>query len=65
MTVESQRFAWQKACGGGACVEIAPGPGGAVLIRDSKDPEGPMLTFSRDEWDRFAAGVKDDLFVLD
>ncbi|MEO3782439.1 DUF397 domain-containing protein [Actinocorallia sp. B10E7] len=29
---------------GGECVEIAPVPG-HVLVRDSKNPEGPVLAF--------------------
>ena len=28
------------------------------MVCDSKDPEGPVLTFSPDEWKEFAAGVK-------
>ncbi len=65
MTVESHKLAWQKACGGGACVEVAPGPAGAIFIRDSKNPQGPKLEFTRAEWDAFTAGVKADVFVLD
>ena len=67
MTIDSTTLMWQKSdfCGNGACVEIAPGPAGAVFIRDSKDPEGPMLRFTRAEWEAFAAGVKKDVFVLD
>lgn len=43
--------------GGGACIEVANG--GAVRVRDSKDPSGPVLTFGPEEWTafvRFAAG---------
>jgi hypothetical protein len=35
----------------GDCVEVAPGA--AVLVRDSKDPEGPRLEFTRSEWRKF------------
>ncbi len=38
---------------GGACVEVAVSPG-AVHVRDSKDPQGPALTFGADAWRRFA-----------
>ena len=31
---------------------------GAVLVRDSKDPDGPRLAFSRQAWEAFAARVK-------
>lgn len=44
---------WEKSsyCEGGACVEIARG--GHVLVRDSKDPAGPVLEFSTPEWRAF------------
>jgi hypothetical protein len=29
-----------------------------VLVRDSKDPTGSVLSFNGDEWDAFVAGVK-------
>ncbi len=29
-----------------------------VLMRDSKDPDGPVLHFTTDEWNAFVAGVK-------
>lgn len=40
------------------CVEVAFVDGG-VGIRDSKNPTGPVLPFTNDEWDAFEAGVKD------
>ena len=39
------------------CVEIARKPHGAA-IRDSKDPDGPVLFFRRDEFRAFLKGVK-------
>jgi Domain of unknown function (DUF397) len=30
----------------------------AVQVRDSKDPEGPVLTFTDREWEAFLAGVR-------
>ncbi len=41
---------WQKSSFSGtegSCVEVrlAPGGGGRVQLRDSKDPDGPALTF--------------------
>jgi hypothetical protein len=41
----------------GNCVELAPLTAGGVAVRDSKDPQGPMLTFTRTEWQAFAAGM--------
>jgi hypothetical protein len=36
-----------------------------ILVRDPKVPDGPMLRFSRDEWDAFVAGVQEGDFKLD
>lgn len=67
--------AWRKSsysANGGNCVEVAAGvvrksgrkPGSVVMVRDSKDPQGPVLVFSLDEWRAFAAGVKAGEFDL-
>ena len=43
---------WRKAAAStanGACVEVAAVPGG-VLVRDSKDPDGPRLTVGAKAW---------------
>ena len=54
---------WRKSSysgnSGGNCTEVATVPG-AVLVRDSKDPHGPVLAFGREAWDAFAAAVKAD-----
>jgi len=39
------------------CVETRPTAGG-VQLRDSKDPDGPVLTFTPEGWEAFLAGVK-------
>ena len=39
-------------------------PGGGVAVRDSKDPEGPMLRFTAAEWSAFAAGMAAGEFEL-
>ena len=41
----------------GACVEVAD-PGPQVLVRDTKDREGPVLAFPPDAWRRFSGRVK-------
>jgi hypothetical protein len=46
----------------GNCVEVAALADGGVAVRDSKDPEGPVLTFDRDEWSAFLAGVNNGEF---
>lgn len=55
------RAQWHKSSYSGAtgeCVEIARNIPGVVAVRDSKDPSGPALTFTPDEWRTFIAGVK-------
>lgn len=50
---------WRKstASASGACVEIARA-GGMTLVRDSKDPAGPTLTFSGVGWEAFLVGAR-------
>ncbi|ODU06303.1 MAG: hypothetical protein ABS81_05090 [Pseudonocardia sp. SCN 72-86] len=45
------------------CVDVAFTPG-AVHVRDSKDPDGPVLTFSAREWEVFLLGVHNREFAL-
>lgn len=52
--------AWRKSSYSGSsgnCVEVAELPGGWA-VRDSKDPDGPVLEFARAEWDAFLSGCK-------
>ncbi|OIV38064.1 DUF397 domain-containing protein [Mangrovactinospora gilvigrisea] len=44
------------------CVEVASLPGGAVAMRDSDYPAGPVLRFTAGEWDAFVRGTKDGEF---
>lgn len=53
---------WRKSRQSGAsgsCLEAAPASG-LVAVRDSKDPQGPALTFAPHTWSRFVVSVKDD-----
>lgn len=54
---------WRKSnhSGAGGCVEVAI-QGDRVAVRDSKHPHGPVLEFSRVEWDAFLNGVRDGEF---
>ncbi|MFF5205675.1 DUF397 domain-containing protein [Streptosporangium sp. NPDC000396] len=51
----------------GNCVELAALPGDRIAIRNSRDPEGPALIYTRREIDIFVRGVKggdfDDLLA--
>ncbi|HEX6077066.1 MAG TPA: DUF397 domain-containing protein [Micromonosporaceae bacterium] len=57
---------WRKSTrsGQGAdCVEVAVLPD-RVLVRDSKDPDGTVLSFAYSEWRVFTGGVTDGEFDL-
>lgn len=43
------------------CVEVGETPDG-VAMRDSKNPDGPRLHFTPDEWRAFVLGAKDGDF---
>ncbi len=60
----SKNLIWIKSSysgseGGGQCVEIAALPNGDRAVRDSKDPNGPVLRFTADEWRAFLARVRE------
>lgn len=54
---------WRKSsfsgANGGNCVEVAAATR-TVAVRDSKDPDGPVLAFGPRAWERFASHVKAD-----
>ncbi|MGW4292611.1 DUF397 domain-containing protein [Micromonospora chersina] len=53
---------WRKSTrsgsNGGACVEVAGNLPGVVGVRDSKDPAGPVLTFTPETWRAFVTFAK-------
>ncbi|WP_424861340.1 DUF397 domain-containing protein [Streptomyces sp. MMS24-I29] len=55
-------YDWRKSSyssdQGGQCVEVAAHPA-AVHIRDSKNPEGPILTITPTTWAAFAGFAAD------
>lgn len=55
---------WFKSSHSGEreCVEVAFLDGGLIGMRDSKNPGGAALVFTRSEWDAFTAGVIDGEF---
>jgi hypothetical protein len=44
------------------CVEVASLPDGEIGVRDSKDPEGPVLRFTSGEWHAFLGGTRNGEF---
>ena len=46
----------------GSCVEVASLPDGGVGVRDSKDPSGPVLRFTPDQWRAFLGGARNGEF---
>ncbi|MFI1193826.1 DUF397 domain-containing protein [Micromonospora sp. NPDC020750] len=51
---------WKKSTrsnAGGDCVEVATPPQ-AVMVRDSKDRQGPALSFSPSAWTSFVGGLR-------
>ncbi len=58
---------WRKADASALvdlCVEVGK-TGDLVMVRDSKDPEGHVLTFTPAEWDAFTTGVVAGQFDLE
>jgi hypothetical protein len=59
---ELRSLRWRKArrsIGNGDCVEIAP-TNGNVIFRDSKDPEGPVLSYPAGAFRSFLDSLKRD-----
>jgi hypothetical protein len=54
---------WRKSSESfnGDCVEVAPLHDG-IVVRDSKNPDGAVLKFSRREWQAFIRGAKSGEF---
>lgn len=62
---ECSLLTWQKSRRSnpsGNCVEMAGLPDGGIAVRNSRDPEGPVLIYTVDEIAAFIAGVRDGDF---
>ncbi|RAJ40495.1 uncharacterized protein DUF397 [Kitasatospora sp. SolWspMP-SS2h] len=64
--VDLSELRWVKSTysnNGGDCVEVAPaGLPGRLPVRDSKDPQGPVLVFPEAAFTAFVAAVKSGAF---
>jgi hypothetical protein len=51
---------WHRSrlCESGNCVEVARIDNDLIAVRDSKDPDGPALLFTAEEWKAFIEGVR-------
>lgn len=60
--MDISRMKWRKSSysgnNGGACVEVCTSDPAAIAVRDSKNPDGPRLAFSPEDWRAFTASVK-------
>jgi hypothetical protein len=60
--MEPSPLTWRKASysttNGGGCVEVAASLPAAVAVRDSKNPDGPVLTLAPATWRGFLTQVK-------
>lgn len=61
--LQKSQFITSSLCGSGACVGVAR-LDNLVAVQDMKDPSQRMLTFTKEEWQAFVAGVKNDEFNI-
>ena len=59
------QLVWRKSShsSNGGCVEVAVATD-RILVRDSKDRNGPVLDFNFVEWKAFLAGLRDGEFDI-
>ena len=56
------QFITSSKCATGACVGVARLEDGLVAVQDTKDFTRQPLSFTKDEWRAFVAGVKNGEF---
>lgn len=62
---EASGPAWVKSSlsfANGNCVEVTDLSSGEVGVRNSRNPGGPVLRFTPDEWHAFIGGVREGEF---
>ncbi|MCM4082230.1 DUF397 domain-containing protein [Actinoplanes sp. TRM88002] len=55
-------FKSSRSGGGAECLEVMFLDGGSVHVRDSKNPDGPVLAFTDAEFTAFVGGAKNGEF---
>lgn len=62
MVVNIGHAIWRKSSysggNGGGCVDVARNLPEVVAVRDSKDPDGPALVFTRESWAAFVTALR-------
>jgi hypothetical protein len=64
--MEYRGLIWRKAqrsVNNGACVELTSF-GGRIVVRDSKDPGGPVLLYGPKGWHAFLNATKEGKFDI-
>ncbi len=63
--VDLSRAGWRKSARSTAngCVEVGL-VDDQIVVRDSKDRQGPVLMFTANEWEAFLGGARDGEFEL-
>ena len=59
VTGSAWRTSSYSGSNGGTCVEVADNLPEMVSVRDSKDPDGAVLRFSRGDWAAFVTGIRE------
>ncbi|MFJ4657288.1 DUF397 domain-containing protein [Nocardia sp. NPDC088792] len=63
--LDRSELSWRKSTfsnPSGNCVELAPMTDGQVAVRNSRDPEGSIIVYTRPEIDAFLRGAKSGEF---
>jgi Domain of unknown function (DUF397) len=61
-TADPSRAMWRTSSYSGAngsCIQVACHAPGAVVVRDSKKPAGPRLSFTAGQWTAFTGSLKE------
>jgi hypothetical protein len=61
MTISPINVRISSFCHHGGCVGVGV-DGGAIIVRSTREPDGPVLRFTDEEWDGFLSGVRNGEF---